>query len=68
MVLEVFIELQLNALGYRKMYREEFYAAALSVHQLEIVDGWEERSRSAYEIFEKDGNRAILIQELASVS
>lgn len=56
----------LNALGYRKMYCEEFCAAALSLHQLEIVDGWEERTRSAYEIFEKDGNRAILIQELAS--
>lgn len=68
MVLRRFVELQLNALGYRKMYREEFYAAALSVHQLEIVDGWDERTRSAYELFEKDGNRAILIQELASVS
>ncbi|KAH6818953.1 CDPK-related kinase [Perilla frutescens var. frutescens] len=56
----------LNALGYRKMYCEEFCAAALSVHQLEIVDGWDERARSAYEIFDKDGNRAILIQELAS--
>lgn len=50
------------------MYCEEFCAAALSLHQLEIVDGWEERTRSAYETFEKDGNRAILIQELASVS
>ncbi|XP_057787439.1 CDPK-related protein kinase-like isoform X2 [Salvia miltiorrhiza] len=56
----------LNALGYRKMHREEFCAAALSIHQLEIGDGWEERAQSAYEIFEKDGNRAILIQELAS--
>ena len=61
-------ELQLNALGYRKMHLDEFCAAALSVNQMEIVDGWEERARSAYAIFEKDGNRAILIQELASVS
>ncbi|KAG6408849.1 hypothetical protein SASPL_131874 [Salvia splendens] len=59
-------ELQLNTLGYRKMHRDEFCAAALSVHQMEIVDGWEERARSAYAIFERDGNRAILIQELAS--
>ncbi|XP_047983435.1 CDPK-related protein kinase-like isoform X2 [Salvia hispanica] len=56
----------LNALGYRKMHLDEFCAAALSVNQMEIVDGWEERARSAYAIFEKDGNRAILIQELAS--
>ncbi|KAL1534682.1 CDPK-related protein kinase-like isoform X1 [Salvia divinorum] len=56
----------LNALGYRKMHRDEFCAAALRVHQMEIVDGWEERARSAYAIFEKDGNRAILIQDLAS--
>ncbi|XP_042004878.1 CDPK-related protein kinase-like isoform X2 [Salvia splendens] len=56
----------LNTLGYRKMHRDEFCAAALSVHQMEIVDGWEERARSAYAIFERDGNRAILIQELAS--
>lgn len=62
------IAMQLNALGYRRMYFEEFCAAALSVDQLEIVDNWEQRTRSAYEIFDKDGNRAIVIEELASVS
>jgi hypothetical protein len=45
----------------------EFCAAALSVHQLEALDRWEQHARSAYEIFEKDGNRAIVIDELASV-
>lgn len=50
------------------MYLEEFCAAALSVHQLEIVDNWEQRTRSAYDIFDQHGNRAILIEELASVS
>lgn len=45
----------------------EFCAAAISVHQLEACDRWEQDARAAYEIFEKDGNRAIVIEELASV-
>ncbi|CAN1343656.1 CDPK-related kinase 5 [Linum perenne] len=56
----------LNALQYRRMDFEEFCAAALSVHQLEAVDRWEQHARCAYELFEKDGNRAIMIEELAS--
>nr|GMC87601.1 CDPK-related kinase 5-like [Ipomoea batatas] len=58
----------LNALQYRRMEFEEFCAAALSVHQLEALERWEQHARCAYEIFEKDGNRAIMIEELASVS
>lgn len=46
---------------------QEFCAAAVSVHQLEALDRWEQHARSAYEHFEKDGNRAIVIDELASV-
>ncbi|VVA15270.1 PREDICTED: CDPK-related [Prunus dulcis] len=56
----------LNALQYRRMDFEEFCAAALSVHQLEALDRWEQHARCAYELFEKDGNRAIVIEELAS--
>nr|GMC83356.1 CDPK-related kinase 5-like [Ipomoea batatas] len=56
----------LNALQYRRMEFEEFCAAALSVHQLEALERWEQHARCAYEIFEKDGNRAIMIEELAS--
>ncbi|CAL0312110.1 unnamed protein product [Lupinus luteus] len=56
----------LNALQYRRMDFEEFCAAALSVHQLEALDRWEQHARCAYELFEKDGNRAIMIEELAS--
>ncbi|KAI9180896.1 hypothetical protein LWI28_009179 [Acer negundo] len=56
----------LNALQYRRMGFEEFCAAALSVHQLEALDRWEQHARCAYELFEKDGNRAIVIEELAS--
>lgn len=55
-----------NALQYRRMDFEEFCAAALSVHQLEALDRWEQHARCAYEIFEKEGNRAIMIEELAS--
>lgn len=56
----------LNALQYRRMDFEEFCGAALSVHQLEALDRWEQHARCAYELFEKDGNRAIVIEELAS--
>ncbi|MCD9641490.1 CDPK- kinase 5 [Datura stramonium] len=56
----------LNALQYRRMDFEEFCAAALSVHQLEALNRWEQHARCAYEIFEKEGNRAIMIEELAS--
>ncbi|GAA0172924.1 non-receptor serine/threonine protein kinase [Lithospermum erythrorhizon] len=56
----------LNALEYRRMDFEEFCAAALSVHQLEALDRWEQHARCAYDLFDKDGNRAIMIEELAS--
>ncbi|XP_040364672.1 CDPK-related protein kinase [Rosa chinensis] len=56
----------LNALQYRRMDFEAFCAAALSVHQLEALDRWEQHAQCAYELFEKDGNRAIVIEELAS--
>ncbi|KAG6514576.1 hypothetical protein ZIOFF_024944 [Zingiber officinale] len=58
--------LALSALQYRRMDFDEFSAAALSVHQLEGLDRWEQHARCAYELFEKDGNRAIMIEELAS--
>ncbi|KAL9675693.1 hypothetical protein QQ045_003898 [Rhodiola kirilowii] len=55
-----------SSLQYRKMDFEEFSAAAISVHQLEGTETWEEHARAAYELFEKDGNRPIRIEELAS--
>lgn len=67
-VLVYIVKMQLNALQYRRMYFDEFCAAAICVQQLEVLDNWEERTRSAYQIFEKHGNRAIVIEELASVS
>ncbi|KAJ4716363.1 CDPK-related kinase [Melia azedarach] len=56
----------LNALQYRSMEFEEFCAAASSVHQQEALDRWEQHAHCAYELFEKEGNRAIVIEELAS--
>ncbi|KAL0715545.1 hypothetical protein Bca4012_064867 [Brassica carinata] len=56
----------LNGLQHRGMDFEEFCAAAINVHQHESLDCWEESIRHAYELFEKNGNRAIVIEELAS--
>lgn len=58
---------QVSSIQYRKMDFEEYCAAATSVHQLEAMDTWEQHARRAYELFEKDGNRPIMIEELASV-
>ncbi|GJS99708.1 CDPK-related kinase 5-like protein [Tanacetum coccineum] len=49
-----------------KLDFDEFCAAVVCVRQLETLDQWEQRARCAYEIFDKDGNREIIIEELAS--
>ncbi|KAF5474278.1 hypothetical protein F2P56_006191 [Juglans regia] len=56
----------ISSIQYRKLDFEEFCAAAISVHQLEGMECWEQHARRAYELFEKDGNRPIMIEELAS--
>ena len=58
---------QISSIQYRKLDFEEFCSAAISVHQLEGMESWEQHARRAYELFEKDGNRPIMIEELASV-
>ncbi|XP_061965867.1 CDPK-related kinase 7-like isoform X1 [Populus nigra] len=55
-----------SSLQYSKLDFEEFSAVAISVHQLEGMDCWEQNVRRAYELFEKDGNRPIMFEELAS--
>ncbi|MBA0589752.1 hypothetical protein Gorai_018483 [Gossypium raimondii] len=55
----------MGTLAYRKMYFEEFCAAAISTHQLEAVEGWEQIASTAFEHFEQEGNRVISIEELA---
>lgn len=59
--------LQVSSLQYRKMDFEEFAASSISVYQMEALDTWEQHARRAYEFFEKEGNRPIMIEELASV-
>lgn len=53
-------------LQFRKMDFEEFCGAAISVYQLEGMETWEQHARHAYDLFEKNGNRPIMIEELAS--
>ncbi|KAG6503313.1 hypothetical protein ZIOFF_035624 [Zingiber officinale] len=48
-----------------KMDFEEFCAAAISPHHLEALDGWEQMTSTAFEHFEREGNRAITVKELA---
>ncbi|XP_051138710.1 CDPK-related kinase 1-like [Andrographis paniculata] len=55
-----------SSIQYGKLDFEEFCAAAISVHQLEGTESWEQHARRAYDFFEKDGNRPIMIEELAS--
>ncbi|KAK4404750.1 CDPK-related kinase [Sesamum angolense] len=55
-----------SSLQHRKMDFEEFCSAAISVHQLEGTESWEQLARRAYDFFEEDGNRPIMIEELAS--
>ncbi|XP_022159248.1 CDPK-related kinase 1-like [Momordica charantia] len=55
-----------SSIQYRKLDFEEFCAAAVSIYQLEGMENWEQHARHAYDIFDKDGNRPIMIEELAS--
>ncbi|KAJ0259107.1 CDPK-related kinase 3 [Hirschfeldia incana] len=55
----------MESLAYRKMYFEEFCAAAISIHQLEAVEAWDEIAAAGFEHFETEGNRVITVEELA---
>nr|AAK54157.1 CaMK1 [Oryza sativa] len=56
----------ISNIQYRKLDFEEFSAAAISVYQMEGLETWEQHARQAYEFFDKEGNRPIVIDELAS--
>lgn len=58
----------MEPLAYRKMDFEEFCAAATSTYQLEALDRWDDIASTAFEHFEREGNRVISIEELARVS
>lgn len=55
----------MEPLGYRKIDFEEFCAAAISTHQLEALEGWEQIASTGFEFFEEEGNRVIGVEELA---
>ncbi|KAJ4726735.1 CDPK-related protein kinase [Melia azedarach] len=55
----------MEPLAYKKMSFEEFCAAAISVYQLEALEGWEQIASIAFEYFEQEGNRVISVEELA---
>ncbi|KAF8728776.1 hypothetical protein HU200_018054 [Digitaria exilis] len=51
---------------YGKFDFEEFSASAISVYQMEGLETWEQHAQQAYELFDKEGNRPIVIEELVS--
>ncbi|KAG4940110.1 hypothetical protein JHK87_043981 [Glycine soja] len=55
----------MEPLAYRKMDFEEFCAATISTHQLEAHEWWEDIASTAFEHFEREGNRLISVEELA---
>nr|CAD1830422.1 unnamed protein product [Ananas comosus var. bracteatus] len=55
----------LEPLAYRRMDFEEFCAAAISPYQLEALENWEQIASTAFEYFEKEGNRVMSVEELA---
>ena len=46
---------------------QEFCAAAISASQYEGLERWEYQTHTAYEIFEREGNRVVMIEDLAKV-
>ncbi|XP_010035305.2 CDPK-related kinase 4 isoform X1 [Eucalyptus grandis] len=56
----------MEALSHKKMGFEEFCAAAISPHQLEGREDWDQIANTAFEYFEQEGNRVISLDELSS--
>ena len=54
--------------AYRKMNFDEFCAAAISPYQLEALERWENIASTAFEHFEREGNRVISVEEFSTVS
>lgn len=59
--------LKMQPLAHKKLDFEEFCAAAVSVYQLEALEEWEQIATIAFDHFEREGSRAISVQELAEV-
>ncbi|KAG5251654.1 hypothetical protein OIU76_007876 [Salix suchowensis] len=55
----------MQSLAFRRMFFDDFCAAAISTYQLEALEGWEQIASTAFEHFELEGNRVISVEELA---
>ncbi|KAH7415601.1 hypothetical protein KP509_14G053400 [Ceratopteris richardii] len=55
----------IDAVQFKKMDFQEFCAAAISVPQFEGLERWEQQAHNAYQIFEREGNRVVMIEDLA---
>ncbi|KAL6127290.1 hypothetical protein ACLB2K_075331 [Fragaria x ananassa] len=55
----------MEPLSHKKLDFEEFCVAAISTYQLEALEGWEKIASTAFECFEREGNRVISVEELA---
>uniref|UniRef100_A0A6N2LIY1 Protein kinase domain-containing protein n=1 Tax=Salix viminalis TaxID=40686 RepID=A0A6N2LIY1_SALVM len=55
----------MQSLTFRRMFFDDFCAAAISTYQLEALEGWEQIASTAFEHFELEGNRVISVEELA---
>lgn len=55
----------MEPLSAKKMDFEEFFAAAISVYQLEALEDWDRIAATAFEYFEQEGTRVISPEELA---
>ncbi|CAH9111932.1 unnamed protein product [Cuscuta epithymum] len=55
----------MEPLSYTQMNFEEFCAAAISVYHLEAHENWDQIASTAFENFEREGNRVISVEELA---
>ncbi|OMO64218.1 hypothetical protein CCACVL1_21941 [Corchorus capsularis] len=53
----------MGSLANRKMYFDEFCAAAIHLLHLEGVEGWEQIVSTAFEHFEQEGNQVISDEE-----
>ncbi|OMO56018.1 hypothetical protein COLO4_35823 [Corchorus olitorius] len=54
---------QMESLANRKMYFEEFCAAAIDILHCEAVEGWQQIVSTAFEHFEQEGNCVIPYEE-----
>lgn len=58
---------QMERLARGNMHFDEFCAAAISPYQMEALENWEEIASTAFDHFEREGNRVISFEQLSQV-